>query len=96
MNSIYLDNAATTKMHSSVKAAMIEAEEKYFGNSSSLHGVGRAAKTELDKARENISKKVSNKNHKLIFTSGGTESNNFAIKGLAEANKTRNTYHNKD
>ncbi|HOW29714.1 MAG TPA: cysteine desulfurase family protein [archaeon] len=89
MNSIYLDNAATTKMHSLVKAAMIEAEEKYFGNSSSLHGVGRAAKTELDKARENISKKVSNKNHKLIFTSGGTESNNFAIKGLAEANKNK-------
>jgi cysteine desulfurase len=89
MKAIYLDNAATTKMHPSVKKAMAEAEEKYFGNSSSLHSIGREAKVELDKAREHISKKVNSKNHKLIFTSGGTESNNFAIKGLAESNKTK-------
>jgi len=89
MNSIYLDNAATTKMQASVKKAMAEAEEKYFGNSSSLHKVGREAKEELDKAREKISKKVNSKNHKLIFTSGGTESNNFAIRGLSETNKTK-------
>ena len=89
MNSIYLDNAATTKLHPKVKTAMIDAEEKSYGNSSSLHGVGRLAKEELDKARENISKKVNSKDHKLIFTSGGTESNNFAIKGLAETNKNK-------
>ena len=89
MKSIYLDNAATTKMHTSVKKAMAEAEEKYFGNSSSIHKIGRETKDELDKAREHISKKVNSKNHKLIFTSGGTESNNFAIKGLAEANKNK-------
>jgi len=89
MNTIYLDNAATTKLHPKVKTAMIEAEEKSYGNSSSLHSVGRVAKDELDKAREKISKKVNSKNHKLIFTSGGTESNNFAIKGLAETNKTK-------
>ncbi len=86
---IYLDNAATTKMHYSVKEVMAEAEEKWFGNSSSLHKIGRDSKDELDKAREKILKKVNSKNHKLIFTSGGTESNNFAIKGLAEANKTK-------
>jgi len=89
MNTIYLDNAATTKLHPKVKTAMIEAEEKSYGNSSSLHSVGRVAKDELDKAREKISKKINSKNHKLIFTSGGTESNNFAIKGLAETNKTK-------
>lgn len=89
MKSIYLDNAATTKMQPSVKKAIAEAEEKYFGNSSSLHKIGRDAKEELDNAREHISKKVNSKNHKLIFTSGGTESNNFAIKGLCEANKTK-------
>jgi len=89
MKSVYLDNAATTKMHSSVKKVIAEAEEKYFGNSSSLHSTGREAKTELDNAREHISKKVNNKNHKLVFTSGGTESNNFAIKGLAENNKDK-------
>jgi cysteine desulfurase len=84
-----LDNAATTKLHPKVKTAMIDAEEKSYGNSSSLHSVGRVAKDELDKAREKISKKINSKNHKLIFTSGGTESNNFAIKGLAETNKTK-------
>lgn len=89
MNTIYLDNAATTKLHPKVKTAMIDAEEKSYGNSSSLHSVGRVAKDELDKAREKISKKINSKNHKLIFTSGGTESNNFAIKGLAETNKTK-------
>jgi len=89
MNTIYLDNAATTKIHSSVKVAMVDAEEKCYGNSSSLHSVGRIAKDELDKARENISRKVNSKNHKLIFTSGGTEGNNFAIKGVAESNKTK-------
>lgn len=89
MKSIYLDNAATTKMHSSVKKEMSIAEEKYFGNSSSLHKIGRVAKDELDIAREKISKKVNNKNHKLIFTSGGTESNNFALKGLCQADKNK-------
>ena len=89
MNTIYLDNAATTKLHPKVKTAMIDAEEKSYGNSSSLHSVGRVAKDELDKSREKISKKINSKNHKLIFTSGGTESNNFAIKGLAETNKTK-------
>lgn len=89
MKSIYLDNAATTKMHSSVKKEMAIAEEKYFGNSSSLHKIGRVAKDELDIAREKISKKVNNKNHKLIFTSGGTESNNFALKGLCQADKNK-------
>ena len=89
MNTIYLDNAATTKLHPKVKEVMIEAEEKSYGNSSSLHSVGRIAKDELDKSREKISRKVNNKNHKLIFTSGGTESNNFAIKGLSETNKTK-------
>ncbi|HRS42360.1 MAG TPA: cysteine desulfurase family protein [Candidatus Diapherotrites archaeon] len=89
MKSIYLDNAATTKMHPSVKKEMAIAEEKYFGNSSSLHKIGRVAKDELDIAREKISKKVNNKNHKLIFTSGGTESNNFALKGLCQADKNK-------
>lgn len=89
MNTIYLDNAATTKLHPKVKEVIIDAENKSYGNSSSLHSVGRVAKDELDKSREKISKKVNNKNHKLIFTSGGTESNNFAIKGLSETNKTK-------
>ncbi len=83
MRTIYLDNAATTKLHPLVRKAMSECEEDGFGNSSSLHSAGRKAKEKLDLARETISKKVFAKNHKLIFTSGGTESNNFAIKGLA-------------
>lgn len=86
---IYLDNAATTKMWPSVRKEIERAEDKYYGNSSSLYELGRKTKEELDKARENISKKVNNKKHKLIFTSGGTESNNLAIKGVVESNKNK-------
>lgn len=82
MKSVYLDSAATTKIHPKVKEEMDVCDEKFFGNSSSLHTLGREAKEKLDRARENISKKVNSKNHKLIFTSGGTESNSFALKGI--------------
>ncbi|MFO7872598.1 MAG: cysteine desulfurase family protein [Candidatus Undinarchaeales archaeon] len=80
---VYLDHAASTPTAPEV----IEEMEPYFtdkyGNASALHSFGREAKEALEKSREKILKKSGAKNHKLIFTSGGTESNNFALKGLA-------------
>jgi cysteine desulfurase len=86
---IYLDYAATTPVDEKV----VEEMEKYynveFGNTSSLHSLGQNAKKAVDQARNKIKKKLNAKKHKVIFTSGGSESNNLAIKGLAFKNKNK-------
>lgn len=89
MKRIYLDYAATTPVAKEVLEAMQPFFSERFGNASSLHFLGREAKDALEKAREVITKKVNAKEHKLVFTSGGTESNNFALKGVAFANKEK-------
>jgi cysteine desulfurase len=83
MKRIYLDYAATTPVSKKVYEKMKAFFSEEYGNPSSLHDQGRKAKEAVEKARENIKKKLNAKNHRLIFTSGGTESNNLAIKGLA-------------
>ncbi|RLJ09116.1 MAG: cysteine desulfurase NifS [Candidatus Aenigmatarchaeota archaeon] len=89
MKIIYLDNAATTPVAPEVMEAMKPFFTERFGNASSLHFLGKQAKEALEKSREKIMKKVNAKEHKLVFTSGGTESNNFALKGTAFANKDK-------
>ena len=89
MKKIYLDYAATTPVDKEVLKEMEPFFSKDYGNSASLHEMGGIAKDAIEKARENILKKANGKDHKLIFTSGGTESNNFAIKGLAFSNKEK-------
>ena len=89
MKIIYLDNAATTPVAPEVMEAMKPFFSERFGNASSLHFLGKQAKEALEKSREKIMKKVNAKEHKLVFTSGGTESNNFALKGTAFANKDK-------
>jgi cysteine desulfurase len=89
MKKIYLDHAATTPVDKKVMETMKHFFEDHFGNASSLHLFGREAKEYLEKSRRVILKKLNTKKHKLIFTSGGTESNNFAIKGVAFANKDK-------
>ena len=89
MKRIYLDYAATTPMDPEVKKAMEPYHDVMFGNSSSLHMEGREAERALEKSREIISKKLRARNHRLIFTSGGTESNNMSLKGVAFANRGR-------
>jgi len=86
MNKIYLDNAATTKVDGSVAKRVSEFFIKNYGNASSQHSIGREAKEVLEKARGEIAKFVGAETSEIIFTSGGTESNNLALKGLALAN----------
>ncbi|MDF2684174.1 MAG: cysteine desulfurase NifS [Brevibacillus sp.] len=80
---IYLDNSATTRPHPQVVETMRRAMESYYGNPSSLHHKGVEAETVLKQAREVAAKYLGCKAGEIIFTSGGTESNNTAIKGVA-------------
>lgn len=84
---VYLDNAATTAVNAEVLAEMIPYFGKTFGNPSSLHGFGREALKAVDEARETVAKCIGAKPNEIYFTSGGTESDNWAIKGIAEAYK---------
>ncbi|OYT40583.1 cysteine desulfurase NifS [Candidatus Pacearchaeota archaeon ex4484_26] len=86
---VYLDNASTTPVAKEVLEAMQPYFTEKFGNASSLHSWGREAKEALEKARETIKRKVKAAEHKLIFTSSGTESNNLALKGIAFASKNK-------
>lgn len=76
---IYLDSASTEKLLPSVKAAMIEAMDEDFGNASSLHSAGTLAKLKLESSREKIAHLIGADPEEIIFTSGGTESNNTII-----------------
>lgn len=81
---VYLDNAATTPVAKEVLEAMLPYYSEKYGNASSLHAYGREAKDALDASREKIAKKLNAPAEELIFTSGGTESNNLALKGVAQ------------
>ena len=83
MEKIYLDHAATTPVDKEVAKAMLPYFSEKFGNASSLHLWGREAKITLDICRAKIARSIGAKEEEIIFTSGGTESNNLAIKGLA-------------
>lgn len=80
---IYLDNSATTKPYKEVLDAYRKAAEEFFGNPSSLHRKGGEAERLLRQARTSIATLLNVKASEIIFTSGGTESNNMAIKGVA-------------
>ena len=86
MKQIYLDNAATTKIDEQVLKAMLPYFDEKFGNASSVHMVGQDAKNALEKSRKIIAKSIGAKTREIIFTSGGTESNNLALKGLFFSN----------
>src|SRR3989338_7911125 len=82
MKRIYLDHAATTPLDKRVAKAMRDFEFKYFGNPSSVHREGQHARAEIDFARAKIAKFLNCKPQEIIFTSGATEANNHAIKGV--------------
>jgi cysteine desulfurase len=83
MNEIYLDNAATTPMDERVVEAMLPYMKVFCGNASSVHKPGREAKVLLEDARDIIAEFIGARPSEIYFTSGGTEANNFAIKGMA-------------
>ncbi len=84
---VYMDNSATTQMDKAVLKAMLPYFNKQYGNASSLHQMGREARKALEKARSDIAKTINADPEEIIFTSGGTESDNLALKGVAAANQ---------
>lgn len=86
---IYLDHAATTPLRPEVLQAMLPYFTRHWGNPSSLHGSGRRARQGLDEARESVARSLGAKPREIVFTSGGTESINLAIKGVAWASSAR-------
>jgi cysteine desulfurase len=86
---IYLDNSATTKPRKEVLDTFVKANEAFYANPASLHGMGVEAERLLTGARKQIGKLLQTEAENIYFTSGGTESNNMAIFGIARANKKR-------
>ncbi|MGH2650789.1 MAG: cysteine desulfurase family protein, partial [Actinomycetota bacterium] len=82
---VYLDHNASTPVHPEVVAEMQPYFSDVFGNPSSVHGFGRAAREAVDTARERIAAFLGASPDEIVFTSGGTESDNLAVKGLALA-----------
>jgi cysteine desulfurase len=82
---VYLDHNATTPVHPAVVDAMTKALREDFGNPSSVHHFGQRAKAAMDQARSAVASLIGADPSEVVFTSGGTESDNFAIRGAAEA-----------
>ena len=89
---VYLDYAATTYVNGEVLAEMVPLFTGCYGNSSSLHSFGRDASAVVETARERIANAINCEPSEIYFTSGGTEANNWAIIGLAEANKDKGNH----
>lgn len=89
MKPVYLDYNATTPLAPEVLAAMLPLLKENFGNPSSVHSRGRAARVKLDEAREQTASLIHAHPTELVFTSGGTESDNLAILGVAQALKDK-------
>jgi len=92
MKRIYLDYAATTPTAPEVVEAMLPYFTDRFGNPSSIHSFGQEGKAAIEEAREKIANLIGAKQEEIIFTSGGTESNNSALKGVAYANQHKGNH----
>lgn len=86
---VYLDNSATTKPCSEAVNAVYSSLSDDWGNPSSLHGMGLSASAVMEKARSSVARSLSCEDDEIIFTSGGTESNNIAVMGAANSLKRR-------
>lgn len=89
MTEIYLDHAATTSLRPEVLEAMLPYLTQEFGNASSVYGWGRRAHQALDRSRDTVGRLLGARSEEIIFTSGGSEADNLAIKGVAWAYQTK-------
>ena len=92
MKRIYLDYAATTPTHPEVVEAMLPYFAEDFGNPSSAHLLGQKARQAVEEAREKLAQLLRADTEEILFTSGGTEANSLAIKGIALANQNRGNH----
>lgn len=92
MKRIYFDHAATTPTDKTIANTMLEYMTTKFGNPSSVHSFGREVRKEVSEARENIAALLNANANEIFFTSGGSESDNFALKGIAFANKNKGNH----
>ena len=89
---LYMDYSATTPVKKEVLDEMMPYFTENFGNASSFHTFGREAKTALDKARGQVANLINAKPNEIYFTAGGTESDNWAIEGVAFAPKRKGNH----
>ena len=92
MKRIYLDHAATTPTDPRVLESMLPYFSGAFGNPSSIHSLGQETRAAVEEARHKIASLIGAQSEEIIFTSGGTEADNFAIKGAASANKQKGNH----
>src|SRR5260370_39140258 len=85
MRRVYLDHSATTPVDASVLEAMLPYLTEKFGNASSVHAFGQEVRAAVDRARRQVAALVGARTNEIVFTSGGTEANNLAIRGICEA-----------
>jgi cysteine desulfurase len=92
MRRIYLDHAATTPTHPEVVKAMLPYFTDAFGNPSSIYCYGQEAKGAIEEARTKVAELIGARSEEIVFTSGGTEADNFALKGAAYANEHKGNH----
>jgi len=92
MNRIYLDNAATTAVSPEVLEAMLPYFTQVYGNASSIHSTGRDARRAVEAARKQVAAAINAQPNEIYFTAGGSESDNWAIKGVAFAHKDKGNH----
>ena len=92
MDRIYLDNAATTRLSQRALAAMLPYMEGEQGNPSSLHGYAREARKALERARGQLARCIVADESEIVFTSGGSEGNNYLLRGVIDAYQDRGNH----
>jgi cysteine desulfurase len=92
MRRIYLDHAATTPTHPEVVKAMLPYFTDAFGNPSSIYSYGQEARGAIEEARTKVAELIGARSEEIIFTSGGTEADNFGLKGVAYANERKGNH----
>jgi cysteine desulfurase len=92
MKNVYFDHAATTPTDPAIAQTVLKYMTEIFGNPGSVHAYGRQSRQAVDVAREQVAKLINAQPAEIFFTSGGTESDNIALKGIAYANRNRGNH----